>query len=138
MSQINTPASPNPAAPDARKPGVPGAARPSVPGSPTAPRPTSAAVTGAGGLPPIEQLQGRPLGRVLQKMGKVTREQYQEALSFQKDKGGALGRILIDLGYIKEQDLKIALAAQKGNEFFEVSSLKPDTKDLVAEPPQTA
>ena len=57
---------------------------------------------------PIDQLQGRPIGRVLTKMGKVTREQVVEALDFQKSKGGALGRILIDLGYIKEADLNIA------------------------------
>src|SRR5438046_6338026 len=67
-------------------------------------------------MPPIDQLQGRPIGRVLTKMGKVTREQVVEALTFQKSKGGALGRILIDLGYIKESDLNIALAAQKGYE----------------------
>ena len=59
---------------------------------------------------------GPPIGRVLTKMGKVTREQVVEALSFQKSKGGALGRILIDLGYIKEPDLNIALAAQRGYE----------------------
>src|SRR4051794_26573046 len=58
--------------------------------------------TPAGGMPPIDQLQGRPIGRVLTKMGKVTREQVVEALTFQKSKGGAIGRILIDLGYIKE------------------------------------
>ena len=57
------------------------------------------------GHPPIDQLQGRPIGRVLTKMGKVTREQVVEALTFQKSKGGALGRSLIDLGYIKEADL---------------------------------
>jgi type IV pilus assembly protein PilB len=93
---------------------------------------------GLGGMPPVDQLQGRPLGRVLQKMGKVSREQYQEALNFQKDKGGALGRILIDLGYIKEGDLNIALAAQKGYEFFSVEGYKPDPKIVSAVPAQIA
>jgi hypothetical protein len=41
-------------------------------------------------MPPIDQLQGRPIGRVLTKMGKVNREQVVEALDFQKRKGGAL------------------------------------------------
>ena len=63
--------------------------------------------------PPIDQLQGRPIGRVLTKMGKVTRDQVVEALTFQKSKGGALGRILIDLGYIKETDLNIAPGRSK-------------------------
>ena len=31
-------------------------------------------------MPPIDQLQGRPIGRVLTKMSKVTREQIVEAL----------------------------------------------------------
>ena len=48
-------------------------------------------------MPAISELQGRQIGRVLTKMGKVTREQVVEALDFQKSKGGA-GRILIDLG----------------------------------------
>ena len=30
---------------------------------------------GPGSIPPVEQLKGRPLGRVLNKMGRVTREQ---------------------------------------------------------------
>src|SRR4051812_24512333 len=38
---------------------------------------------GAGGSVPVEELKGRPLGRVLTKMGKVSREQVVEALNFQ-------------------------------------------------------
>jgi hypothetical protein len=82
------------------------------------------------GMPPIDQLKGRQLGRVLQKMGKVTRDQYQEALNFQKEKGGSLGRILIDLGYIKESELSIALAAQKGYEWFNAEGLSLIRKRL--------
>jgi type IV pilus assembly protein PilB len=78
------------------------------------------ASTGNGnpGAPAIAELKGRPIGRVLTKMGKVAREQVVEALDFQKRKGGALGRILIDLGYIKEADLNYALAAQRGYELI--------------------
>jgi len=94
-------------------------------------RPTS-------GIPPISELQGRPLGRVLQKMGRVTREQYTEALSFQKSKGGALGRILIDLGYIKDADLNIALAAQKGYEHINLEGIKIAPEAIAAVPTQIA
>src|SRR5690348_11839929 len=90
------------------------------------------------GMPPIDQLQGRPIGRVLTKMGKVNREQVVEALDFQKRKGGALGRILIDLGYIKETDLNIALAAQKGYEFVSLEGVKPDPDAVAAVPGQIA
>jgi type IV pilus assembly protein PilB len=98
-----------------------------------APRPE-----GSGGMPPIDQLQGRPIGRVLTKMGKVTREQVVEALTFQKSKGGALGRILIDLGYIKEADLSTALAAQRGYEWISLEGAKIDPAAIAAVPAQIA
>lgn len=65
-------------------------------------------------LPPIDQLQGRPIGRVLTKMGKVTREQVIEALELQKRRGGALGRIFVESGAIQEMELNVALSAQRG------------------------
>ena len=91
-----------------------------------------------GGMPPIDQLKGRPLGRVLTKMGKVTRDQVQEALSFQKSKGGAIGRILIDLGYVKEIDVNIALAAQKGYELIDLSTVNVSKEAIDAVPAQIA
>lgn len=92
----------------------------------------------SGGMPPIDQLQGRPIGRVLTKMGKVTREQVVEALTFQKSKGGALGRILIDLGYIKENDLNTGLAAQRGYEWISLEGAKPEPAAIAAVPAQIA
>jgi hypothetical protein len=89
-------------------------------------------------MPPIDQLQGRPIGRVLTKMGKVNREQVVEALDFQKRKGGALGRILIDLGYIKETDLNIALAAQKGYELMMLDGINIPAEAIAAVPAQIA
>src|SRR5690349_20212676 len=94
--------------------------------------------TPMGGIPPIDQLQGRPIGRVLTKMGKVTRDQVVEALTFQKSKGGALGRILIDLGYIKETELNIALAAQKGYELVNLDGMMIAPEAIAAVPPQIA
>ncbi|HEY7089144.1 MAG TPA: ATPase, T2SS/T4P/T4SS family [Tepidisphaeraceae bacterium] len=93
---------------------------------------------GTPGMPPIDQLQGRPIGRVLVKMGKVNRDQVQEALGFQKSKGGALGRILIDLGYVKETDLNIALAAQKGYELVNLDGMNIAADAIAAVPPQIA
>jgi type IV pilus assembly protein PilB len=102
-------------------------------------RPPQATMTGgSSGMPPIDQLQGRPIGRVLTKMGKVTREQVVEALTFQKSKGGALGRILIDLGYIKENDLNTGLAAQRGYEWISLEGAKPESAAIAAVPAQIA
>ena len=89
-------------------------------------------------MPPIEQLKGRQLGRVLAKMGKVKHEQVVEALTFQKSKGGAIGRILIDLGYVKEIDVNIALAAQKGFEMIDLSGVTIPKEAIDAVPAQIA
>jgi len=92
----------------------------------------------ASGLPPVDQLQGRPIGRILTKMNKITRDQLVEALTFQKSKGGALGRILIDLGYIKESDLNVGLAAQRGYELVNLDGIKIPEEAIKAVPSQIA
>ncbi len=60
--------------------------------------------------------RGMRLGRILIKMGKLTRKQVHEGLAVQKAKRGPIGQILIDLGYIQDSDLQLALAAQIGME----------------------
>jgi type IV pilus assembly protein PilB len=114
-------------------------AKPTTP-APAAPTATAAAAPAASGIPPIDQLQGRQIGRVLTKMGRVTREQVVEALEFQKTrgKGVPLGRILIDLGYVKEIDVNIALAAQKGYEMIDLSKVEIPKEAIDAVPPQMA
>ena len=107
------------------------------PNNPT-PRDPKPANGGGGGIPPIDQLQGRPIGRVLTKMGKITRDQYLEALSFQKQKGGLLGRILVDLGYVAEPDLNIALAAQRGFELADLQGIDIPPATIAAVPAQLA
>jgi len=77
---------------------------------------------------PVKQLRGRRLGRVLIKMGKLTRDQVHEALEIQKQRRGPLGRILVELGYVTEDELNEALAAQKGMEIIAL-----DTMDIPRE-----
>ncbi len=74
-------------------------------------------------MPPIEQLRGRQLGRILIKMGKLRRSQVHEALEIQKEQRGPIGAILVELGHISEDDLNIALAAQSGMEPVELGKL---------------
>ncbi|HWE93202.1 MAG TPA: ATPase, T2SS/T4P/T4SS family [Tepidisphaeraceae bacterium] len=133
----------NPAARPAAGPVPAGspAARPaagSPPGGPGRPIGTSSVPAGPGGMPPISELKGRPIGRVLTKMGKVTREQVVEALDFQKRKGGALGRILMDLGYVKEADLNTGLAAQRGYELVSLEGRNITPEMVKAVPSQIA
>ena len=71
----------------------------------------------------VDQLRGRPLGRVLVKMGLITREQVHEALAAQKEKAGPIGQILVDLGYIDERTRSLALAFQAGMEFVDLAAM---------------
>ena len=69
--------------------------------------------------PDPTELKGRRFGRVLTKLGKVTREQVHEGLNVQKlrrEKGQKkpLGEILVELGYITNNDILEALAGQSG------------------------
>jgi len=63
----------------------------------------------------MNDLRGRPIGRVLTKMGKVTREQVVESLVQQKSRGGLLGDIMVARGYVIAEDVSHALAAQRGD-----------------------
>lgn len=71
----------------------------------------------------LESLRGRPLGRVLVKLGKVTKEQIHEALDLQKKHGGPLGQILVENNYISAKDQTLALAYQVGMEYVDLSKI---------------
>jgi len=76
-------------------------------------------------LPPIEQLRGRPLGRILMKMGILSREKVHECLRIQNQRHGNVqtGQILLELGLIDEDQLHVALAAQRGMEYISIDGL---------------
>ncbi|MHC4106703.1 MAG: GspE/PulE family protein [Planctomycetota bacterium] len=68
------------------------------------------------------QLKGRRLGRVLTKLGRVTREQVHEALQLQQTRKEPIGQLLIGLGYIGEADVNEALAGQAGMRLVQVDA----------------
>jgi type IV pilus assembly protein PilB len=69
---------------------------------------------------PLNSLKGLRIGRILTKMGRVTRDQVHEALQIQQERRLPLGRILVELGYITEDDVNAALAAQMGMEVVDL------------------
>ena len=77
-------------------------------------------------IPPVNELKGRSLGRILIKMRLLTREKVHKCLVLQKEKGGKvrLGQIFIEQGLIKPRDLRIALAGQRGMEYIDVSGIE--------------
>jgi type IV pilus assembly protein PilB len=75
-------------------------------------------------LPPVEQLRGRTLGRILIKMGILTREKVHECLRVQRQrKGVQIGQVFVELGLVDENQLQLALAAQRGMEYIDVDDI---------------
>ena len=91
-------------------------------------------------LPPIEQLRGRPLGRILMKMGILSREKVRECLRIQNQRHGNIqtGQILLELGLIDEAQLHIALAAQRGMEYISIDGIDIATDVVEKVPAQMA
>ncbi len=77
------------------------------------------------------ELKGRKIGRVLTKLGKVSREKVHEALAVQKTRKAPIGQILVELGYCTERDIQEALAGQAGMAYVDLS--KKELEDEVRE-----
>ncbi len=81
----------------------------------------------------LAELKGRKLGRVLTKLGKVSREQVHTALEVQKTKKAPVGQLLIELGFCSANDIAEGLAGQAGMAFMDLKSFNlPDAlKDVI-------
>ncbi|MAE65485.1 MAG: pilus assembly protein PilB [Phycisphaeraceae bacterium] len=76
----------------------------------------------------LSELKGRRIGRVLTKMGKLTRDKVHEALQLQSQRRAPLGQLLIELGYVTQEDVNAALAAQAGMESLDLDHIEiPDS-----------
>ena len=54
------------------------------------------------------------IGELLLKEKRITPEQLQEALNYQRQNGGKLGYNLIKLGYVKDEEITALLSKQYG------------------------
>ena len=107
------------------------------------PTSTSPASGGPLKMPPIDQLKGRPLGRVLIKMGRLTREQVHKGLAIQAEQKGKgihtpIGQILVEMGLITEKDRNLALAAQMGYEMIDLEGKEIGPEVIAQVPAQMA
>ncbi len=84
------------------------------------------------------ELKGRKLGRVLTKLGHVTREQVHEALAIQKTRRVPIGQLLIELGYCSERDVSEGLAGQAGMAYVDLSKMEIPEEALAAIPSENA
>ncbi|MHC4119797.1 MAG: GspE/PulE family protein [Planctomycetota bacterium] len=75
-------------------------------------------------MPPIEQLKGRTLGRILMKMGVLNREKIHQCLKIQAQRQGVqIGQVFLELGLVDESQLQMALAAQRGMEYISLDGV---------------
>ncbi|RMH29894.1 MAG: pilus assembly protein PilB [Planctomycetota bacterium] len=88
----------------------------------------------------VSELKGRKIGRVLTKLGVVTREQVHEALQVQKGRTTKvlLGQLLVELGYCTQLDVDRALAGQAGMEFVDLSKINLDDATIESIPAENA
>ncbi len=89
------------------------------------------------------ELKGRRFGRVLTKLGRITRDQVHEGLQIQrarKSKGqqGPLGELLVELGYITSRNVMEALAGQAGMRMVDIESKSIADDAFEQIPPETA
>ncbi len=79
------------------------------------------------------ELKGRKLGRVLTKLGKVSREQVHEALEIQKTRKVRIGQLLIELGFCNQADVSAALAGQAGMDYLDLTGfdIPEDIREVI-------
>jgi len=70
----------------------------------------------------------KQLGELLMERGLISKQQLDEALALQKDKGGLIGEILVDLGFAKEEDIAKTLTAQYGFPYLPLSNYEVDAQ----------
>ena len=89
---------------------------------------------------PVSELKQRRFGRVLTKMGKVTRDDVHLAVTAQQTthKGKKLGVILIELGKVSALDVEVGLAGQFGLEYVDLADLEIPKEVIAALQPATA
>ena len=70
----------------------------------------------------------KQLGELLMERGLISKQQLDEALALQKDKGGLIGEILVDLGFAKEEEIAKTLTAQYGFPYLPLSNYEVDAQ----------
>ncbi len=66
------------------------------------------------------------LGEILIQRKRITRQQLDDALAAQKQKGGFVGEILVNQGIIDERDIVVALLLQCGMAYIAVNKYTID------------
>jgi len=78
------------------------------------------------------------IGELLLKEKRITPEQLQEALNYQRQNGGKLGYNLIKLGYVKDEEITALLSKQYGVPSINLTQFEIDPGIIKLIPSETA
>src|SRR6476661_5726468 len=78
------------------------------------------------------------IGELLLKEKRITPEQLQEALSYQKANGGKLGFNLVKLGFVKDEEITSLLSKQYGVPSINLAQFEIDPAVIKLIPAETA
>jgi type IV pilus assembly protein PilB len=78
------------------------------------------------------------IGELLLKEKRITPEQLQEALNYQRQNGGKLGFNLIKLGYVKDDEITALLSKQYGVPSIALGQFDVDAAVVKLVPAETA
>jgi type IV pilus assembly protein PilB len=78
------------------------------------------------------------IGELLLKEKRITAEQLQEALNYQRTNGGKLGANLVKLGYVKDEEITALLSKQYGVPSIALNQFEIDASVIKLVPAETA
>ncbi|MBM3771697.1 MAG: type IV-A pilus assembly ATPase PilB [Acidimicrobiia bacterium] len=78
------------------------------------------------------------IGELLLKEKRITPEQLQQALNYQKTNGGKLGVNLVKMGFIKDEEITSLLSKQYGVPSINLAQFEIDSAVIKLIPPETA
>ena len=78
------------------------------------------------------------IGELLLKERRITPDQLQEVLNYQKTNGGKLGLNLVKLGFVKDEDITALLSKQYGVPSINLTQFEIDPAVIKLIPPDTA
>src|SRR5574341_2196508 len=78
------------------------------------------------------------IGELLLKEKRITPQQLQEALAYQKTNGGKLGANLVKLGYVKDEEITALLSKQYGVPSIALAQFEIDPAVIKLVPAETA
>jgi type IV pilus assembly protein PilB len=78
------------------------------------------------------------IGELLLKEKRITADQLQEALNYQRTNGGKLGANLVKLGYVKDEEITALLSKQYGVPSIALSQFEIDPAVIKLVPSETA